>query len=274
MSNETAVIYARYSSDNQREESIDAQVRACRGYAEQQGYSVIELYADRAKTGTNAKRPEFQRMIQDAKSGKFAVLLVHKFDRFSRDKYDSAFYKRELKKAGVKLKSVCEPLDDSPESIILEGMAEIVAQYHSANLSREVMKGMLENAHNCKHTGGKPPLGYDVDPATKKYVVNQREAEAVKLIFDRYIAGAGYDTIMRELNAAGYKSKLGKPFGKNSIHDILINEKYSGVYVFNRAASKDFSGKRNNRKAKSTELSRELLPYGKALIISTPKAAN
>lgn len=265
--NETAVIYARFSSDNQREESIDAQVRACRRYAEQQGYNIIEIYADHAKTGTNDKRPEFQRVIQDAKSGKFAVLIVHKFDRFSRDKVDSAIYKRELKKAGVKLKSVCEPLDGSPESIMMEGIYEAYAQYYSANLSREVMKGMLENAHNCKHTGGKPPLGYDVDPATKKYVVNQREAEAVKLIFERYTAGAGYDTLMRELNAAGYKTKLGKPFGKNSIHDILINEKYSGVYIFNRAAAKDVAGKRNNRKAKSTEAIMKI-PGGMPAIIA------
>ncbi len=253
MNDTTAVVYARFSSDNQREESIDAQVRACRGYADQHGLTITRIYADRAKTGTNSQRPEFQSMIQDAKAKKYGVLLIHKFDRFSRDKFDSVLYKRELKRAGIRIISVSEPLGDSPSDALLETVIEGVAQFHSDNLSLEVMKGMLENAYNCMHTGGKPPLGYDVDPATKKYVINQREAEAVTLIFDRYVSGAGYDTIMRELNAGSYKTKLGKSFGKNSIHDILVNEKYSGVYVFNRAAAKDADGKRNNRKAKSIE---------------------
>ena len=270
MSNTTAVIYARFSSDNQREESIDGQVRACRGYADQNGLNIIKIYADHAKTGTNDKRPEFQRMIQDAKDGKFAVLLVHKFDRFSREKYDSAIYKRELKRAGIRLISISEPLGDSPADGLLETVIEGVAQYFSDNLSREVMKGMLENAHKCMHTGGKPPLGYDVDPATKKYVINQREAEAVTLIFTRYLSGAGYDAIIRELNASNYRTKLGKVFGKNSIHDILANEKYTGTYIFNRAAAKDADGKRNNRRAKSVE-SIMRIPGGMPTIIDQEK---
>jgi len=115
------------------------------------------------------------------------------------------------------------------------------------------MKGMRENAYQCKHTGGLPPLGYDVDPETKKYVINEQEAPAVQLIFRLYLDGLGYDRIINELNARRYKTKKGKPFGKNSIHDILANEKYSGVYVFNRAKSKDAEGRRNNHEAKNMD---------------------
>ncbi len=253
MNRDIAAIYARFSSDNQRDESIDAQLRACNKYAEENALLVTHIYEDRAKTGTNDDRPDFQRMIKDAKANKFSVLIIHKLDRFSRSKYDSVYYKRELKIAGVRLISVCEQLGDSPEDGLLEAVMEGVNQWYSANLSREVMKGMLENAYNCKHTGGKPPLGYDVDPQTKKYIVNEREAEAVRLIFQLFINGAGYDKIIDALNDRGYKTKQGNNFSKNSIHDLLGNEKYIGTYVFNRAESKNFIGKRNNRQAKSSE---------------------
>jgi len=141
-----AVIYARYSSHNQREESLDAQIRACRAYAETMGYTVIEIYADSAQSTTNDNRIEFQRMIADAKQKKFQYVIVHKLDRFSRDKYDSAIYKRELKINNVTLLSVTEKLDGSPESLLMETLYEGMAQFYSANLAREVMKGLKENA--------------------------------------------------------------------------------------------------------------------------------
>ncbi len=189
-------------------------------------------------------------MIEDSAKGIFDVVIVHKLDRFSRDKYDSARYKRKLKQNGIRLFSVTENLDGSPESIILESVIEGMAEYYSKNLAREVMKGMRENALKCQHTGGKPPLGYDVDLATKKYIINEQEATIVKMIFDLYLSGYGYALIIHELNIRGYKTKLNKPFGKNSLHDILANEKYSGTYVFNRASSKDYEGKRNNHGSK------------------------
>src|SRR5690606_6658216 len=137
----------------------------------------------------------------------------------------SAFYKRQLKKNGVRLISVLEQLDDSPESIILESVLEGMAEYYSANLSREVMKGMTETALQCKHTGGKPPLGYDV-AEDKTYVINEHEAEAVRIIFNMYAAGHGYSEIINRLNKEGYRTQTGRRFGKNSIHGILKNEKY------------------------------------------------
>ena len=153
----TAVIYARYSSHNQREESIDAQVRACEEYAAKHGLQVVQVYQDSAKSGTNADREQFQRMIEDSGKGLFRVLLIHKLDRFSRDKYDAVTYKRKLAFNRVSLISVSENLDGSPESKILESLLEGMAQYYSENLSREVMKGMKESAYKGTHLGGTPP---------------------------------------------------------------------------------------------------------------------
>ncbi|EKQ57255.1 MULTISPECIES: recombinase family protein [unclassified Clostridium] len=247
-----AAIYARYSSDNQREESIDAQIRAIKEYADKNGIIITKIYTDEARSATTDNRPRFLEMIKDSEFGLFDAVIVHKLDRFSRDRYDSAHYKRILKKNNVRLISVLEHLDDSPESIILESVLQGMAEYYSKNLAREVMKGMKETALQCKHTGGKPPLGYDVDPATKKYIVNQYEASSIKLIFQMYSEGYGYSQIINKLNLLGYKTKTGKPFGKNSLSEILRNEKYIGIYVFNKVP-KMVDGKRNSHRFKNSE---------------------
>lgn len=173
----SAVIYARYSSNNQREESIDAQVRACREYAQAHGLNIVNVYADSAKTGTNDQREAFQQMLADSSKGMFSTVIIHKIDRFSRNRYDSAINKKLLQKNRCHLVSVLERLDDSPESIIMEGVLESFSEYYSKNLSREVKKGQKETALQCKHNGGIPPLGYDVDKDTRKYVINEKEAE-------------------------------------------------------------------------------------------------
>ena len=247
------VLYARFSSDNQRSESIDAQVRAMKKYCKDHNYRIVETYIDEAKSATTDKRPSFQSMIEDSASHVFDVILVHKLDRFSRNRYDSAMYKRQLKKNGVRVYSVLENLDNSPESIMMEAMLEGMSEYYSKNLSREVLKGMHETALKCKHTGGIPPLGFDVG-VDKRLELNNYEAEAVKIIFGLYDLGYGYDHIIRELNKKNYKTKLNKLFGKNSIHDILSNEKYSGVYTFNRSVSKDMFDRRNTHACKEDDL--------------------
>lgn len=245
-------LYARFSSDLQRSESIDAQIRAMKKYCEQNRMIIIDTYVDEAKSATSDKRPSFQRMIEDSKKRIFDVVLVHKLDRFSRNRYDSAMYKRTLKVNGVKVFSVLENLDDTPESIMLESLLEGMSEYYSKNLAREVMKGLKENALQCKHTGGQPPLGYYVDE-DKRLSVDDREAEAVRLIFDRFAQGHSYDEIISELNAKKYYTKNGNTFKRNSLYSILTNEKYSGVYVYNKSSSKDMFGKRNTHLYKDDE---------------------
>ena len=198
--NNTVALYARFSSDNQRTESIDAQIRAMEAYCKQNGYIIVERYIDEAKSALTDRRPAFQQMISDSSNGSFNILLVHKLDRFARNRYDSAIYKRELKKNGVTVYSVLENLDDSPESIMMEAVLEGMSEYYSINLSREVMKGMRETALQCKHTGGRPPLGYDVDPVTRKLSINEKEAQTVKLIFRMYADGYGYSAILDTLH--------------------------------------------------------------------------
>lgn len=248
------VIYARYSSDTQREESITAQIRACTDYAAQKGYNVVKVYTDEARSAMTDNRPRFMQMIQDIKHNfvKADVVLVHKLDRFARNRYDSAFYRRELRKANVKLESVLEHLDDSPESVLLESLIEGMAEYYSKNLAREVNKGMRETALQAKHCGGRPPLGYDVDK-DKKYITNEEETQAVRTIFNMYAEDHGYKNIMDTLNNQGYKTKMGRPFSKNGLHEILRNKKYIGIYTFNRSASKSPDGTRNSHRNKEND---------------------
>jgi site-specific DNA recombinase len=241
----TAVVYSRFSSHNQREESIDAQERACTAYAKSKNLQIVNYYADSAKSGTNADREEFLKMIADSGKGKFRYLIIHKLDRFSRDKFDAVTYKRKLKMNGVTVLSVTENLDDSPESIMLESVLEGMSAYYSLNLAREVRKGMAESAYKCTHLGGIPPLGYDVDPITRKYIINDAEAAVVRYIFKNYSEDVGYNGILEYLNSMGFRSKRGKCFGKNSLYGILGNEKYTGKFIFNKKLEKDVSGKRN-----------------------------
>jgi len=248
-----AVIYARFSSDNQRDESIDAQIRAIREYAKKNDIVVVGEYIDKARSAMTDNRPEFLRMISESKENLFDIVLVHKLDRFARNRQDSIGYRMQLKRHDVSLVSVLEYIDESPESIILESVLEAMAEYYSKNLAREVNKGMRENALKGLHTGGLPPLRYDVDPATKKLIINEREAASVRLVYDLFLQGYGYDKIINELNLRGYKTKTGSAFGHNSIHNIVRNEKYKGTYIFNRSVSKDVDGKRNHNKNKDDE---------------------
>ena len=245
-----AVAYARYSTEMQREESIEAQLRAIREYAEKNNMLIIRQYIDRAKSATSDKRPEFLQMIADAKEHNFNAVVVHKLDRFSRDRYDSAYYKRELKRHRVALYSVTEPLDDSPESVMMESVLEGMNEFYSRNLGREVMKGLKENARKGMATGGPPPFGFKFDYETKKLLLDEWEAEGVRLIFDMILEGHSYREVIEELNRRGYVTRYKKPFTINSLHNLLKNEKYRGCYTYNKSIAKDIDGRRNGHSYK------------------------
>lgn len=247
-----AVGYCRYSSTAQREESIAAQKRAIGHYCVLGGYEIVEWYCDEAISGTTDKRPEFQRLIADIQNNKVKTLIVHKLDRFSRNKKDTFEYLDLCEDCGVKVISVTEPIGNSPADRMLVTVISGVNEYFSLNLSNEVVKGMLENAHRGFWSGGKPPLGYDV--VDKKLVINEKEAEAIRLIYEMYAEGYGYGKIIDRLNLLGYKTKKGNKFAKNSLCDLIENEKYKGVYVFNKRSSKKKKDKkRNNHKFKPDE---------------------
>ena len=247
-----AVAYPRYSSDNQREESISAQMKAIAEYCKRKGYSLIGSYPDEAKTATTDRRPNFQKMIKDSDRGLFDVVVVHKLDRFARDRYDSAHYKRKLKRNGVRVESVLEQLDDSPESIILESVLEGMGEYYSKNLSREVLKGMNENAEAGIHVGGRPPYGLLVNKE-RKYEIDRKRYGAVKMYFVGIDNDLSNEVIADQINAAGYRTQTGRKFTKNSFDGWAFNRKYKGDYTWNVSSAKDDDGKRNTHKKKPIE---------------------
>lgn len=225
-----AVIYARFSSSGQREESITGQVRECTAWAERNGYDVIKTYEDRARTGTNDRRPAFQQMVRDAKKKTFSAVIVWKMDRFSRSRYDAAIYKAQLSKLGIRVFSAMEPITDGPESIIVEGLLESMAEFYSRNLSQNVKRGNYDSALAHK-TVGQRFLGYRPD-AADHFEVDPETAPVVKRIFSEYVSGRSVRDICDGLNADGIRTRTGGLFDKSAIPRILKNERYTGVYIF------------------------------------------
>lgn len=227
---EKGVIYARYSSSGQREESIEGQLRECREYADRYGINIVGEYCDYALTGKTDKRPEFQKMIKDSAKGQFSVIIVWKIDRFARSKYDSAVYKYKLKQNGVRVIYAKEVIPDGPEGIILESVMEGYAEYYSANLSQNVKRGLYESALKMQ-TLGQTVYGLR-KAADGTWEQNPAQAPIVRRIFDEYIAGRPATDIYRDLNEEGFRTLTGGLFNKNSLNRILQNEKYCGVYQY------------------------------------------
>lgn len=232
-----AVAYGRFSSNNQRDESIDAQLRAIREYCERENIKLVEIYTDEAQSATTDLRDDFKNMIDDIFAGKLDVdtVLVHKFNRFARNKYDSAIYKKRLRDIGIKVVSVTQPIDDSPEGRILESLIEAMDEYYSENLALEVKKGMLENALKGKHTGGGKVLGLGVDNEGHYYP--DENAHIVKRIFREFADGVPKARIVARLNEEGYRNQYGRRFCTRTLYDYLQNEKYIGNYVYHHTST-------------------------------------
>ena len=227
-----AVIYARYSSENQREESIEGQLRECSEFANRKGYTIVKTYADRAISGKKAdNRPQFMQMIADSKQKLFEAVIVWKIDRFSRDKYDSVFYKNALKKNGVSVISAKEPIDDTPEGQLMESIFEGFSVYYIKDLSVKVSRGMTENVLKGKFNGGTLTFGYMIDE-NKHFQPNPDTAPVVQDIFVRYASGETVKSILNSLIESGIKNKHGKPPTINFVSAILKNRRYIGEYRF------------------------------------------
>lgn len=223
-----AVIYARYSSDKQTEQSIEGQLRVCKEYAEHEGLTIIGEYIDRAITGRYDDRPEFQKMIRDSKKRQFEYILVYKLDRFARNRRDSANYKYKLRMNGVRVLSAMERIGDNPESIILEAVLEAQAEYYSLDLAQKVKRGMRETVYKKKFLGGIPPYGYKV--INSKIEIDEGEAKIIRYIFSEYANGRTKIDILNELNNLGIKSKRGQNFSSNSFQHALRNKKYTRTF--------------------------------------------
>lgn len=242
-------IYVRVSSEEQARDgySIDAQIKSLKDYAIKNDIFLEEqyIYKDEGISGRKAeKRPAFMEMIKTAKSKpkKFDVILVHKFDRFSRNREDSIVYKSLLKKeCGINVISITEHLDpDDKMSIILEAFLEAMAEYYSINLSEEVAKGQLEK-HSQGEVQTNPSFGYDIKDG--KLVINNAEEKIIKLIFESYsIENKSMIDIAKKVNSLGILTKRGNKFENRTIYYILNNPTYIGKlrYTPGRKNTYDF----------------------------------
>ena len=223
-----AVVYARYSSHRQGEQSIEGQLAEAYKYAALHGLRIIHEYIDRAMTGRNDNREQFQAMLRDTEKGMFDTIILWKVDRFGRNREEIALNKHRCRENGVDVVYVAEYIPSSAEGVILDSVLEGMAEYYSLQLSQNILRGQRASAEKCQCTGGNRPLGYSVDPQTKKFVINPEEAPTVRLIFDLYAQGKTTADIVRILNSKGLRNTHGKTFTKNSLDSVLKNEKYIG----------------------------------------------
>ena len=226
------VLYMRYSSDRQTEQSIEGQNRVCTAFCEQQGYEIVDRYIDRATSAfkDTDKRTEFQRMIRDSEKQLWEGIVVYKLDRFARNRYDSATYKARLKKNGVRVISATENISDNPEGVILEAVLEGMAEFYSKELSQKITRGMFESANKCHSIGGHIPLGYKIE--NKKLVIDEAGAAIVREAFDLYANGATVAEICETFNTKGYRTAKNAEFNKNSFRSMFKNERYIGIYKY------------------------------------------
>ncbi len=238
------VIYARYSSHNQTEQSIEGQLKVCYEYAKQNNLTVINEYIDRAITGTSDNREQFQKMIKDSEKKKFQGVLLYQLDRFGRNDIEAAINENILNKNGVELISAKVNFSKDPSGKLLKGVIRSINQYYSDELSVKVKRGMDINADKCYYNGGSVPLGLKLEIVEKmngpfskkiykkKYAIDEEKAPMIQKIFDMYINDNTMADIIRYLNKQQIKTSQGKEFNKNSIRTIILNKKYIGIYSY------------------------------------------
>lgn len=229
-----AVIYARFSSHGQQEQSIDGQIRDCRAFAEREGITIVGEYIDRAISAKTDARPDFRRMIADAAKKQFQFVIVWKLDRFARNRFDSAMHKAALKKYGVKVLSAMENIADNPEGALLEGILESMAEHYSASLAENVKRGQRESVLKGSHVGGIPPFGFkSVRVGDRlRLVADENNAPIIRYVFEQYASGVSKKKIMEDLSARGVLNYNGRPLTLSCLQNALKNQKYIGKYMF------------------------------------------
>ena len=230
-SGKLAVVYARFSSHSQGEQSIEGQLSEAYKYATAHGYTIVHEYVDRAKSGRSDNREQFQQMLKDTAKKQFDVIILWKVDRFGRNREEITLNKYKCKKNGVRVEYVAETIPNTPEGVILESVLEGFAEYYSLQLSQNIRRGQAESAEKCQSTGGNRPMGYLTGP-DKRFILDPDTAPTVKMIFDMYAAGSTVTEIITHLNSLGLRNRRGKAFTNNSLYAVLKNEKYTGVYLY------------------------------------------
>ncbi len=223
-----AVVYARYSSHNQRDVSIEQQYDACVKYAADNGYKIVERYADRAISGTTDNRPHFQRMMKDAHKGSFDFVIAWKSNRMGRNMLQAMVNESKLADLGIKCLYVEEDFDDTAAGrFALRNMMN-VNQFYSENMAEDVLRGMADNASKCM-VNNLPPFGYRKG-ADGKFEIVEEQAAVIREIFNRVLSGWSIYDIQADLNNRGIKTGRGTAWKKQSFGHLLQNDKYTGVY--------------------------------------------
>lgn len=225
-------LYLRFSSERQKEQSIEGQLRDCIAYCKRKGYRIVAVYVDRALTARKdvEKRVRFQQMISDSVHHLWDLVIVWKLDRFARNREDSAVFKMRLRKNGVRVESATEAISRNPEGIILESVLEGIAEYYSADLSQKITRGLRESALKGQCVGGHVPLGYKLE--NHKLVINPATAHIVQEAFQLYANGESMADICRLFNSKGYRTAKGSEFNRSSFKSMFKNERYIGVYLY------------------------------------------
>lgn len=229
-----AYILARYSTDNQNADTIEVQVGKCSEWCNAHSLPVLGIYADYAVSGMRDTRPQYEAMMAALRSGGADTVVIYDQSRMFRDMMLWFQFRRQLEDMGVSVHSVTQPNiggDLKKPSVFLEeSVWAVFNQLHVLQTTEKVNAAKQRKARLGEHNGGVPPLGYKV--ADKRLVIDEREAVVVRRIFGEYASGRSYKTIIDGLNRDGLTTKRGKPFGSNSLHDLLHNEKYTGTLTY------------------------------------------
>ena len=230
-----AVIYARYSSHSQNEQSIETQIEICKSYAKKNNLKIVDTYIDKAKTGTNDNREAFQQMLSDSNKKSFNYVLVYNLSRFGRNTYDCVMNEAILSRNGVSVISATESIngdDDDPIASLMKNIMRGVNEYYSKNTAKNIRDGLRTNARKGLSIGGLSlPLGYKSN-SNKEIIIDEETAPHVKKIFEMYHDNCTMAEIVRYLNMHDVKTSRGNVFNKNSILRIVTNPKYIGIYMF------------------------------------------
>lgn len=224
--------YARYSTDKQTDNSIEAQMRKIREYCAENDIELVATFEDDAQSGTNMERSGFLELLAAARRHEFEAVLIYDVSRGSRDVGDWFQFRKTMMLLNIKVISVTQKLGDITNSsdFLLELITVGMGQHEVLQTRQKSIDGVAVKAKQGVFLGGTPPLGYDIQNG--EYVINEREAAAVRTIFTMYAAGKSYDQILTALHGA--VGKMGRPLGKNSLHSVLNNERYIGIYTWNK----------------------------------------
>lgn len=225
-----AVIYARFSSHNQREVSIEQQIKECQKFAAANNLRVVEIYSDKAVSGKTDRRTSFQRMMKDAGKGNFQYVVAWKSNRMGRNMLEAMLNDARLRDLGVRTLYTEEDFDDTAAGrFALRNMMN-VNQFYSENMAEDIKRGMDDNAEKCM-VNGSLGLGFKKGE-DGRYALDEPGAAIVREIFERVASLEPFVDICSDLNSRGTKTSTGKPWNRSSFHRMLVNERYRGVYIW------------------------------------------